>query len=122
MLRICARGDITGAGNGPSPRRRAARAFAAPTTHQSGIGAKSCTNVSFSARVSGATASGRNNAGSSGLVIAVLPVAMGVGGIMAAGAGSSPSVVSTGGRPDRRAGQHDAVRSAATTAHTGWPE
>jgi hypothetical protein len=74
MLRVCARGDITGAGKGPSPRRRAALEASAPVTHQSGIGVSNCTIVWFNWRVSGATASGRNSAGSSGLVIQVAPL------------------------------------------------
>src|SRR5579863_6882257 len=76
MLRTTARVDMTGGGNGPFPRRRASRAVAAPTTHQSGIGVSSFTSISFSARVSSVTASARNKAGSDGLVIAGSPVTM----------------------------------------------
>ena len=36
MVKARARLDITSAGNGPSPRRRAARMAAAPTIHHSG--------------------------------------------------------------------------------------
>jgi len=36
IVRARARFDITGAGNGPSPRRRVARKAEAPMIHQSG--------------------------------------------------------------------------------------
>ena len=71
--RVRARFDMTGGGNGPSPRRRAARVAAAPATHQSGMPVSIFTMASFNARVSRDTASGRNRAGSSGLAIVMSP-------------------------------------------------
>jgi len=66
---VRARGDFTATGNGPSPRRRASRVTSAPTTHHSGSGVSNPTNCSFSFAVSSEIASGRNKAGSNGLVI-----------------------------------------------------
>src|SRR4051794_13646140 len=64
MAIVCARLDITGGGNGPSPRRRAARAFSAPTIHQSGWPSINSIILAFSAAVSGSIAALRNRAGS----------------------------------------------------------
>src|ERR1041384_7629003 len=54
--RVSARGDITGGGNGPTPRRRASRTLAAPVTHQSGTVCRIESTCALNARVSGAAA------------------------------------------------------------------
>ena len=59
---VRARLDITGCGNGPSPRRRAARIAAAPTIHHSGSPASYWVICASSFAVSGSIAASRNNA------------------------------------------------------------
>ena len=66
MAIVRARSDITGGGKGPSPRRRAARAFSAPMIHQSGWPSSNSIILAFSAAVSGSIAALRNRAGSNG--------------------------------------------------------
>jgi hypothetical protein len=66
MVKVRARFDITGAGNGPSPRRRAARIAAAPTIHHSGWPVSIWVMSEFSFAVSASIAASANNAGSNG--------------------------------------------------------
>jgi len=68
MVRVRARLDITGAGNGPSPRRRAARKASAPTSHQSGWPVSNSIISAFSFAVSASIAVSPNRPGSNGRV------------------------------------------------------
>jgi hypothetical protein len=68
MVMVRARLDITGAGNGPSPRRRAARVASVPTIHHSGWPVSNSTSWAFSVAVSAPTAASPNRAGSNGRV------------------------------------------------------
>src|SRR4051794_37214080 len=69
--RVAARGDLIAGGNGPSPRARASRTRAAPTTHQAGIDAKIARTCALNARVSGAIAASANTAPSNGLSVGI---------------------------------------------------
>jgi hypothetical protein len=68
MVRVFARLDITGAGNGPSPRWREARIAFAPTIHHSGWSVSSWIIRAFRSAVSGAIAASWNKEGSNGRV------------------------------------------------------
>src|SRR5690349_17377564 len=80
MAIVRARSDMTGGGNGPSPRRRAARAFSAPITHQSGWPSSNSIILAFSAAVSGSIAALRNRAGSNGRTSVIAISLVGSGG------------------------------------------
>src|SRR3954463_9667026 len=66
MAIVRARLDISGGGNGASPRRRPARACWEPVIHQSGWPSINSIILAFSAAVSGSIAALRNRAGSNG--------------------------------------------------------
>src|SRR5277367_4566326 len=69
---VRARPDVTGAGNGPSPRRRASRNVAAPVIHHSGWPVSTRIICAFRLAVSGSIAASPNKAGSNGRVSVII--------------------------------------------------
>src|SRR5215813_14925608 len=82
MVKVRARLDMTGAGKGPFPRRRAARAAAAPTIHHSGWSVSDSIISALSFAVSGSIDASLNKAGSNvRILVTALLLALALRGI-----------------------------------------